>query len=108
MKYYFTIVTTLIFFTLRAQTDLDSQIRDNRSQLQKIKSQIANLQDEITKANIKSSNLLKQVKYIDKEMGLISEVKRLLYNKNKLLLKKINANQTELENKKNILVIKIR
>ncbi|MFC2088074.1 murein hydrolase activator EnvC family protein [Calditrichota bacterium] len=103
MKYCAIIMITFIFFNLNAQTDLDSQLRDNRNQLEKVKSQITNLQDEITKAKIKSSNLLKQAKYIDKEMGLITEVKRLLYNKNKLLLKKINSTQAELKDKKNIL-----
>jgi len=43
---------------------------------------------------------MKQIKYIDKEMGLITEVKRLLYKKNKLLNNKITSKRSELEQKK--------
>lgn len=103
MKCFTLIIFVAIFFRVYSQTNFDEQLRENRSQLEKVKSQITSLQDEITKANIKTSNLLKQVEYIDKEMGLITEVKRLLYKKNKLLAKKINNTYAELETKKNIL-----
>jgi len=61
------------------------------------------LQGEISKSEIKTSNLMKQINHIDKEMGLITEVKRLLYKKNKLLNKKITTRKNELEQKKQTL-----
>jgi len=99
------IITYLILLTsfAYAQENIDAQLKQNRNQLDKIKSEMNMLQGEISKSEIKTSNLMKQINHIDKEMGLITEVKRLLYKKNKLLNKKITTRKNELEQKKQTL-----
>jgi septal ring factor EnvC (AmiA/AmiB activator) len=83
-----------------SQENIDAQLRQNRSQLNILKSEIEKLQGEISKSEIKTFNVLNQIKHIDKEMGLITEVKRLLNKKNRLLNEKITTKKTELEGKK--------
>jgi len=99
------IITFLILLSsfAYAQENIDAQLKQNRNQLDKIKSEMNMLQGEISKSEIKTSNLMKQINHIDKEMGLITEVKRLLYKKNKLLNKKITTRKNELEQKKQTL-----
>jgi len=93
------LIFLFISFPLWGQENIEVQLRNNRNQLEKIKSQINNLQDEISKSNIKSANLVKQISFIDEEMGMIAEVKRLLYTKNKLLEKKIASQKAQLKEK---------
>lgn len=100
MRFLIILFFIFCFSVVFAQEDIDSQLRSNRSQLDRIKSQINKLQGEISKSEIKTSNLLKQINHIDKEMGLITEIKRLLNKKTRLLSKKITNKKSELAEKK--------
>ena len=101
MKYYFYIL--IFVLPLIANNDIDTNLQKNRSQLQKVRNQINSLKNEITKTDIKASSAFEQVKHIEKELGLISQLTTLLEHESKLLNQKINKTRNDLILQKNIL-----
>jgi septal ring factor EnvC (AmiA/AmiB activator) len=79
------------------QADIDNEIAGNRQQLSKVKDEIQLLRNEIARSDIKASSTLEQIKYLDKEIALLSSTKSLLAKQNLLLSRKITITRDYLE-----------
>ena len=62
--------------------EFDKQLRGSQKQLDKIKQEIDQLRNQITKTNIKASSTLEQIKVIDHELSLLNRSKHLLVTHN--------------------------
>jgi len=94
------IKVVLIFFltsvVLFSQDKLDSEINSNRRELDRLKNEIKDLKSQIYKADKEQKSILGQLDQIEKEIGIISEIKRLLLKENRLLDQKIKKTKKQL------------
>jgi len=87
----------LFFQSIFANGEVDKQLRGSQQQLDKIKIEINQLRNQITKTSIKTSSTLEQVKVIDREISLLTKSKRLLGSETKLLSGRIAIIREQLE-----------
>jgi septal ring factor EnvC (AmiA/AmiB activator) len=97
MKTIFKIALFISIGFVTVQSDVDSQLRDNRKQLNKVQDQINSLRKEIAKTDIKASSTLEQIKVLDKEIALLTRSYILLNNEVELLSKKIEITRNQLQ-----------
>jgi len=85
---------------LSGQSTLSTDLLNNRKALEEIKVEIESLKSEIKKTEIKSSSLLDQIKFIDREVVLLNQSQILLKKEAILLQQKIDESRAELMEKK--------
>jgi septal ring factor EnvC (AmiA/AmiB activator) len=83
------------------QSSLGDDIRTNRKALEQIKGEIESLKKEITKAEIKSSSTLDQIRIIERELVLLDQTRILLKKEVVLLQQRIDENHRQLQERKN-------
>ncbi len=97
MKLNISIILLFLIQPIFAKSDVDIQLRGSQQQLDKIKVEINQLRNQITKTNIKASSTLEQIKVIDREISLLNKSKRLLGSETKLLSGRITTIREQLE-----------
>ena len=85
---------------LSGQSTLSTDLLNNRKALEEIKVEIESLKSEIKKTEIKSSSLLDQIKFIDREVVLLNQSQILLKKEAILLQQKIDESRAQLMEKK--------
>ncbi len=92
----------LLFFPLviSGQSSLGDDILNNRRALEQIKNEIQSLKKEITKAEIKSSSTLDQIRIIERELVLLNQSRLLLIKEATLLRQRIDENHGQLQERK--------
>jgi septal ring factor EnvC (AmiA/AmiB activator) len=97
MKTIFKITLFISIGFVNVHSDVDSQLQDNRKQLNKVQDQIISLRKEIAKTDIKASSTLEQIKVLDKEIALLTKSYILLNKEVELLSKKIDITRNQLQ-----------
>lgn len=78
------------------QDNSERDLKNNRSQLSKIRSEISNLKNQLSKSQKEALSLNKQIGLIDKEISLISQVKGLMVREQRILEKRSKNNRLNL------------
>lgn len=91
------LIIVFLSASLFAQSGIESELRSNRSQLNKLKSEISTLRTKIKRNSIKSSSTLEQIKDIDRNIALTGKVKKLLTRESQLLSKRLNTTRRDLK-----------
>lgn len=97
MKVLISIIILLFAFEALAQKDLDSQIKGNQKQLDRIREEMDELRQEIAKTDIKASSTLEQIKRLDREVALLNKSTQLLTKETQLLSIKIELTREQLQ-----------
>jgi len=91
------IILVLFIGFINVQADVDNQLKDNRTLLNRVQEQINSLRKEIAKSDIKASSTLEQIKVLDREIVLLTKSSRLLANEFNLLTRKIDIIRNQLQ-----------
>ncbi len=97
MKIHFKIFLYIFIGFVAVRSDVDSQLRNNRKQLNRVQEQISALRKEIAKTDIKASSTLEQIKVLDQEIALLTKSYILLNKEVGLLSKKIEITRNQLQ-----------
>jgi septal ring factor EnvC (AmiA/AmiB activator) len=97
MKIKFKILLFIFIGFVALRSDVDSQLRNNRKQLNRVQEQINALRKEIAKTDIKASSTIEQIKVLDKEIALLTKSYILLNKEVGLLSKKIEITRNQLQ-----------
>jgi len=83
-----------------AQDNAERDLKNNRSQLSKIKTEISNLKKQLSKSQKDALTVNKQIGLIDKEISLISRAKGLMVREQRILEKRSKNNRSNLKETK--------
>jgi septal ring factor EnvC (AmiA/AmiB activator) len=81
---------------LFGQEDIDRQLKNNRSQLEKVKGEITRLKNKIKATSTQTASILGQLKSLDREVELIDQAQMLLERESRLLNTKISTTKKRL------------
>lgn len=94
------IILTILVLTIvktNANDNYEQELIRNRTILERLKSEIDQIQEQITRAQIDESNINDQIILIDKEVSLISQTKGLLERERRLIAAQIESSNLELK-----------
>lgn len=97
MKIYIGIIFFLFTLEALAQGDLDTRLKGNQKQLDRVRQEMNTLRQEIAKTDIRASSTLEQIKILDREVALLNKSRRLLTQETQLLSKKIYLTREQLQ-----------
>jgi len=97
MKIHFKIFLYIFIGFVAVRSDVDSQLKNNRKQLNRVQEQISALRKEIAKTDIKASSTVEQIKVLDQEIALLTKSYILLNKEVGLLSKKIEITRDQLQ-----------
>jgi len=94
------VISIIILITINSSIANDSYEQElvrNRTILERLKSEIDQIQEQITRAQIDESNINDQISLIDKEVALISRTRGLLERERRLIANQIESNNGALK-----------